>query len=82
MNNLKFVKQMPFGSLHDNIKLKFGLWKAKQNQCEFVGKSNCDDNGLYFGTIDRMEPNFYARHFYQEVVSGNGIDMYKLIDEE
>ena len=82
MNNLKFVKQMPFNSLHDNIKLEVGLWKAQQNQCELAERSNCDDSGLYYGTLDQMEPKFCARHFYQDVASGDGIDMYKLIDEK
>jgi hypothetical protein len=73
---------MPFTSLHDNIKLEVGLWRADQNQCELAGKTNCDDSGLYYGTLDQIEPKFCARHFYQEVISCEGTGVYKLVDEK
>jgi hypothetical protein len=40
----------------------------------------CDPSGFFYGTSD--EPKFCARHFYLEVVSGDGETNYKLKDWE
>ena len=81
MSYLKHVKQMPFFSFLDGHKLEVCLWKSKHLICEFDGKGRCDESGYFYGTLDSREPKFCARHFYQEIVSGNGKTNYKLVDE-
>jgi hypothetical protein len=58
------------------------LWQSNENICEFQDDppNACDPSGLFYGTTDSREPKFCARHFYQQVVAGDGESNYKLID--
>jgi hypothetical protein len=80
---MKFIQQLPFYSFMDGDVLEVGLWESSENICEH---QNLEENtclaGAYYGTTDEMEPKFCARHFFQDVVSGDGKSNYKLISTE
>jgi hypothetical protein len=79
---MKYIKALPYNSVLDEDELTCGLWKSKENVCEYQHMYDdaglCDTSGYYYGTADEYEPKFCARHFYQNVVSGDGKDNYKL----
>jgi len=78
---MEFVTNMPFDSVLGDDTLSVALWKSDKNVCEYSKDStNCDTSGLYYGTDDVDEPKFCARHFYMNIVSGNGKSNYALKD--
>ena len=80
---MKLIQQLPFESQFDDQRLECGLWQSDENICDLNGGSTiCDPSSLYYGTLDSREPHFCARHFYQEVVIGDGAINYKLLDRK
>lgn len=84
---MKFIKHLPYNSTIDGDKLDCALWESEKNICEFNHEhqpdpsdtnGECDTSGHYYGTSDEREPKFCARHFYQIVVSGDGMSNYGL----
>lgn len=92
VNNMKFIKLLPFDSILDDDPIDCALWQSEDNLCEFqmhnpalAGQArvgNCDNSGFYYGTSDEDEPKFCAKHFYQQVVNGDGKSNYKLEDKK
>lgn len=78
-SNLHFIKLLPFQSQIDDTISPIALWSCNSNACEFIEERNCDTSGIYYGTEEKIEPKFCARHFYQHVVSGDGKSNYTLI---
>lgn len=76
----EFVKDMPFYSELDG-KTDCAIWQSGEHICELKddGRGVCDPSGLFYGTTDSREPKFCARHFYMDIVSGNGKTNYKLM---
>ena len=81
---MKLHKQLPFDSEYDGERTECGLWQSAESICEYKQASLgvCDPSGVYYGTLDRREPHFCARHFYQNVVKGNAQAPYILSDRE
>lgn len=77
---MKFIKTLPFESVIGDTVAPVGLFESEENICELIHHSGCDTSGRYYGTEDEREPKFCARHYYQEIVSGDGQSNYKLID--
>ena len=79
---MKFLKDMPFYSELGGDKTDCALYQGNENICDLQDDSRgaCDPSGMFYGTTDSREPKFCARHFYQEVVSGDGTTNYKLKD--
>jgi hypothetical protein len=78
---MKLIKLLPYTSVLDGNETPCQLWQSDNNECEFQTDSSaglCDTSGMYYGTDDLREPKFCARHFYQRVVSGNGVTNYTL----
>ena len=78
---MKPIKLLPYTSVLDTEETLCQLWQSDNNVCEFqtdAAVGLCDTSGIYYGTDDSREPKFCARHFYQRVVSGNGITNYML----
>jgi hypothetical protein len=84
VNNMQLIKALPFSSELDGDLMECVLWQSSDNLCEAKeeGHSACDTSGFYYGTLSDVEPKFCARHFYQEVVSGDGLTNYKLTDSK
>ena len=82
MNNLAFIKRLPFESVLCDQAHEAALWESDHYVCEHADGSHglCDPSGHYYGTPDVREPKFCARHFYQIVVSGDGKTNYMLRD--
>lgn len=80
---MQFIKALPVYSLLDDNVMDVGLWESAKNICEFATDPNefCVE-GNYYGTTDEYEPKFCAKHFFGEVVSGDGKTNYKLITEK
>jgi hypothetical protein len=74
----KFIKILLYNSILDDSITDCALWQSEENICDLKKNGVCDDSGYYYGTSDDREPKFCARHFYQDVVSGDGKTNYKL----
>jgi hypothetical protein len=57
-------------------------WTGEDCVCELRGQGLgvCDTTGIFYGTDEGTDPKFCARHFYQEVVHGDGRSNYRLRD--
>lgn len=78
---MKLIKMLPFDSVMDQDTTDCALWTDNENLCEYqtdLKAGICDTSGMFYGTSDEREPKFCARHFYQLVVSGDGITNYGL----
>lgn len=80
---MKLLKVIPFFSKLDDDYLDIAIWESDENICDLVEPSRkCTNTTEYFGTSDSREPKFCPHHFFGQVVSGNGIDNYKLVHEK
>jgi hypothetical protein len=83
---MRYLKTLPFCSKLDDTVHEIAIYEVElkdgENPCEFPGRDRgrCDTSGLVYGTEDPREPKFCARHFYRQVVSGDGSTNATLVD--
>lgn len=85
VEDMRLLQILPYNSvINGDDESDVALWHSNTNICERQpttlddSTGLCDTSGLYYGTSDSREPKFCARHFYQEIVMGDGVTNYRL----
>ena len=74
----KRIKTLPMVSVLDDIEEPIALWHNDRNVCELNEDGTCSTGTRFYGTEDMREPKFCYRHFFTQIVSGDGKTNYKL----
>lgn len=75
---MKLITILSFVSTIDDSEFSVAAWESPKNICD-IDDSSCLVTGLYFGTDDSREPKFCPRHYFLDIVSGDGHSNYNLV---